>query len=246
LKLQKNDIRNKCDAGVCWSLTTIHYIHDYSLCTEASTTKLLFNSSQWSDQSPETPSPWRFLLDQALNENRHFANSRFPQLATIGLDGRPANRSVVFRGFEANTDYLQFVTDARSAKVMQISQQPAAELCWYFAHTREQFRIAGDLIPIGSQCPNLELQASRNRLWQQLSDAARLQFTWPSPGSKRQLDQPFPSEPPSQIEPLPNFCLLLLMPLTVDHLCLQGDPQSRWYYTWDADANTWNYTVINP
>jgi pyridoxamine 5'-phosphate oxidase len=146
--------------------------------------------------------PWRTALAKAIHGNRKLPSARYPQLATVGLDGRPANRTVVFRGFFAHTNCLQFITDARSAKAEQMTHQPAAELCWYFAQTREQFRMAGDLCLVGAHHPNPHLQASRVQLWQQLSDAARLQFNWPSPGDIRQDNQPFPTDVPNRDEPL--------------------------------------------
>jgi pyridoxamine 5'-phosphate oxidase len=186
------------------------------------------------------------FLAKALHANRSVPSCRYPQLATLGTGGRPANRTVVFRGFAAHTNRLQFITDARSAKASHISQNPAAELCWYFSHTREQFRFAGDLILVGEQFPDLELQSCRRQLWQQLSDAARLQFTWPAPGAERHPAQPFPTTMPSQVEPLPHFCLLLLVPIAVDHLCLRGDPQDRWSFRRDASSGEWGVRAINP
>jgi pyridoxamine 5'-phosphate oxidase len=194
--------------------------------------------------------PWRTALTKAIHSNRKLPSARYPQLATLGLDGRPANRTVVFRGFFANTNDLQFITDARSTKADQIAHQPAAELCWYFAQTREQFRIAGDLYLVGANHPHPDLQASRVQLWQQLSDAARLQFTWPSPGDSRQDHQPFPTDVPNRDEPLATFCLLLLEPRGVDHLMLRGTPQNRHRYQrlegGSEGTDAWQCQSVNP
>ena len=62
---------------------------------------------------------WRPSLTLALHLNRRSAQARYVQLATIRDDGRPANRSVVSRGFVDGTDLLIFTTDARSRKVAQ-------------------------------------------------------------------------------------------------------------------------------
>jgi len=64
---------------------------------------------------------------------------RYVQLATIRADNRPANRTLVFRGFLEDTDQLKFVIDARSQKVDQIFHQPWAEACWYFPETVNNF-----------------------------------------------------------------------------------------------------------
>jgi len=65
--------------------------------------------------------PWRSPLARALHRNRSKAYSRYPQLATVRPDGRPANRTIVFRDFSPDTNDLQFVTDLRSDKMAQIT-----------------------------------------------------------------------------------------------------------------------------
>lgn len=58
--------------------------------------------------------PWRDVLKRALGANRGVRHSRYVQLATVRPDGRPANRSVVYRGFLGeDSDVLTFVTDSR-------------------------------------------------------------------------------------------------------------------------------------
>ncbi|MCA1991428.1 MAG: pyridoxamine 5'-phosphate oxidase family protein, partial [Coleofasciculus sp. S288] len=87
--------------------------------------------------------PWRSLLASALHKNRSLPYARYFQLATIRADGRPANRTVVFRGFLDSTNQLKIITDTRSQKAEQIDHQPWGEVCWYFPKTREQFRLLG-------------------------------------------------------------------------------------------------------
>lgn len=121
--------------------------------------------------------PWRTVLLGSLHRNRSQPSSRYIQLATVTLDGKPANRTVVFRGFLDNSNQLQIITDSRSSKLSEISQHPWGEICWYFPKTREQFRLTGQLTIITENSPN---QEPRIALWQKLSDAARQQFTWPN------------------------------------------------------------------
>ena len=58
--------------------------------------------------------PWRTLLQQSLRRNEKVRHSRYFQIATVRPDGRPANRTVVYRGFLWDTDAITFVTDIRS------------------------------------------------------------------------------------------------------------------------------------
>lgn len=188
---------------------------------------------------------WRSPLARALHRNRSLVYSRYLQLATVRSDGHPANRTVVFRGFLEETNQLQFVTDVRSQKVEQIAHTSAAEACWYFPNTREQFRLSGQLTLVSANCPDADLLAARQRLWQAISDPARTQFAWADPGQPRNDDIGFAVSPPDVTTPLPTFCLLLLDPDRVDHLELRGNPQNRWLYHRDAAGN-WSMQVVNP
>lgn len=192
--------------------------------------------------------PWRSPLARALHRNRSLVYARYLQLATVQADGRPANRTVVFRGFLADPDRLKFVTDDRSQKVDQIATVPYGEACWYFPKTREQFRLAGRLTLVRSTDSDLNLQQIRQTAWQELSDAARAQFAWPHPGKPRSPSSEFellpPDHMPDHSTALSNFCLLLLEPDRVDHLELKGNPQDRSLYDWNGDH--WSVQEVNP
>ena len=189
--------------------------------------------------------PWRSHLAGALHRNRSLPFARYLQLATVRADGRPANRTVVFRGFLEDTNRLKFVTDIRSQKVEEINLYPWGEICWYFPKTREQFRIAGKLILVVAEHPNTELCSWRRIAWQELSEAARVQFAWPHPGENKAAASAFELAFPDAIEPLANFCLLLLEPKTVDWLELRGEPQNRSLYMLD-DVGNWSVRKVNP
>lgn len=209
--------------------------------------KKLTQSPVTSPQSPIPVSvaPWRSHLARALHRNRSLIYARYLQLATVRPDGRPANRTVVFRGFLEDSDRLQFVTDARSEKAEQIDRQPWGEVCWYFPKTREQFRISGKLILVTDNDLDPDLQAARKTSWQELSDAARLQFAWPDPGKPRAEAEAFEPPPQDPLQPLADFCLLLLDPEMVDHLELRGEPQNRSVYQLLGDR-TWSTIAVNP
>lgn len=190
--------------------------------------------------------PWRSPLSQSLHENRSLAYSRYLQLATVQVNGHPANRTLVFRGFLEDSEQLKFVIDARSQKPDQINYQPWAEACWYFPETREQFRIFGSLTLVKADELNTALDQARQTTWQELSDAARSQFAWPDPGKPKADPAAFKPPPPNPNEPLENFCLLLLQPVQIDHLQLRSDPQNRTIYSWHDDKQAWSTQAINP
>ena len=189
--------------------------------------------------------PWRSPLARALHRNRSKPYSRYLQLATVTPQGYPANRTVVFRGFLGNSNCLKFITDRRSEKIDQIQYQPQAEACWYFTKTREQFRLAGTVQIVTNTNSDSALQSARSTTWQNLSDAARSQFTWSYPGKPREDNQSFATTNPDPNLPLDNFCLLLLNPFKIDHLELRGSPQNRCLYKLQDD-NTWSTQPVNP
>jgi len=192
---------------------------------------------------PETL--WRPSLVLALYQNRHAPYSRFVQLATVRADGRPSNRTVVFRGFLDDTAQLTFVTDARSPKVAELGHSPWSEVCWYFPVTHEQFRIGGPTTLVGADARDRGLLDARRACWRDLAEAVRLSFTWPAPGEPRADGVRFPTEHPDPAEPLPHFCLLILDPHEVDQLELNGNPQNRWEYKRD-DHGRWSGAEVNP
>jgi pyridoxamine 5'-phosphate oxidase len=192
---------------------------------------------------------WRSIIAGALHRNRSLPASRYLQLATVDHRGRPANRTVVFRGWRDPESQLQFVTDGRSAlrdaagttKAEEIANNPWAEACWYFAKTREQFRIAGKLQLIDAH--STDCQPERQAAWDQMSDAGKVQFYWPLPGAVR-VEEGF-GEPQLTLEPAADFCLLLLNPVMVDRLELRGNPQSRSRYCL-LDDREWSIDSVNP
>lgn len=187
--------------------------------------------------------PWRSTIARALHRNRALVYARYLQLATVRPDGRPANRTVVFRGFQDDTNQLKFIADDRSEKIEQVEHSAWAEVCWYFPTTREQFRLSGTLTIVKHDHPNEELQQARRSMWQTLSDSARVQFDWAYPGKPK--TEVFSPPPPSPTEPLPHFCLLLFDPTQVDHLELRGDPQNRYLYHQENDQS-WSKQEVNP
>lgn len=187
--------------------------------------------------------PWRLSLVGALDRNRSLVYSRYLQLATIRLDHRPANRTVVFRGFLEQTNQLKFITDSRSQKIEQIEQNNWAEACWYFPQTREQFRLLGQLKVISES--DIPLKIARQATWNELSEAAKSQFYWPTSRQPKSDSTAFLPLEIIPLEPPPNFCLLLLDPQEVDHLELKGEPQNRTIYVYHSEQG-WLQEVVNP
>ncbi|KAG2284884.1 hypothetical protein Bca4012_034656 [Brassica carinata] len=168
--------------------------------------------------------PWKQLLFGAIEANSHLKHSSYAQLATIGVNGRPSNRTVVFRGFEENGERIQINTDLRSRKIQELKQCPFSEMCWYFSDTWEQFRINGRVEVIDALNTDQTKLQLREKAWFANSLKSRMTYTCPAPGmpyNGEQPDQEVKLDPSSG--PVADYCLMLLEPEKVDYLNLKSN-----------------------
>jgi len=187
---------------------------------------------------------WRAKLQASLQKHENLVFSKYFQLATIKPDGRPANRTVVFRGFLDGTNDITFVTDKRYNKVAEAAQNPAAEVAWYFTESREQYRLSGLLTVVGPEHKSQALQDARAAAWRSMSDKARAQYLWPAPGAPKTGKEELPQQPPPSADqpPLPTFCLSVLSIQEVDYY--QTSDQVRYKYSL-VDTDSWQELELN-
>jgi pyridoxamine 5'-phosphate oxidase len=140
---------------------------------------------------------WVVELNRNLAKHKKDPTSKYMQLATATADGDVSCRTVVYRGFQEQVSgpndlvsfyYLKTITDRRSNKVNDIASNPRAEVCWYFPNTREQLRIKGTLRLITADEQDAQWSKARLIQWKQLSENAKAQFYWPSPGLHRDMN----------------------------------------------------------
>ena len=62
-------------------------------------------------------------------------------VGTVGLDGTPRQRTVVNRGYDAETRTLRFHTDARSPKLDELRRDPRASVHVYDPRAKLQLRM---------------------------------------------------------------------------------------------------------
>lgn len=196
-------------------------------------------------QNSNALAPWRTTLARSLHRNRALVYARYFQLATVRANGRPANRTVVFRGFLPHCNQIAIITDRRSPKIPQIEQNAWAEICWYFPKTREQFRLAGLLHIIDAQHPNEPWQRAFQATWQRLSEAARAQFYDIAPGLPIETASVTP-EPRSASDEIPeSFRLLVFEPQDLDYLNLKAAPHERCHH-WLDETGQWQSEGLSP
>ncbi|KAK7292830.1 hypothetical protein RJT34_15684 [Clitoria ternatea] len=191
---------------------------------------------------------WKQLLLNALETNNHLKHSSYMQLATIGTNGTPSNRTVVFRGFQDNTDNFQINTDTRTRKIEELKVCSSAEICWYFTDSWEQFRINGSIDIIDGLNPDpLKLQ-QREKSWFASSLRSRSQYLRPNPGLPclNEQAQPDISLDPST-GPVDAFCLLILEPNQVDYVNLKNNQRLTFKLSVsEAENKSWIVTRVNP
>lgn len=193
----------------------------------------------------EILAPWRSPLQRALHRNRSQIFSHYFALATVTKDGFPANRMVVFRGFLDNSNKIKIITDIRSKKIEHLRDNCKGEICWYFAKTREQFRITGKLELITENYQDENLLKERQKSWEKLSEKAKEQFYWANPKELFTENSSLINYQVDEKNPIANFCLLLFNPAKVDHLELRGSPQNRYIYEL-IEENKWLKNQVNP
>jgi pyridoxamine 5'-phosphate oxidase len=165
--------------------------------------------------------PWLDDLQAAL-EAEFGPGPRPAALATVDRDGRPHARFVICRRIGPDGTFW-VASDARSAKAEHLRHQPYAELVFWLAARREQYRVAG---PVQRRAAADD--PDRLALWRELSDAGRALFAWPTPGLPRHPDPAaFPAAIPSEAAPPASFEALVLRPTAVEHLALNPHPHHR-------------------
>ncbi|KAH7659546.1 Pyridoxamine 5'-phosphate oxidase protein [Dioscorea alata] len=172
---------------------------------------------------------WKQLLQAAMDSHAHLKHSSFIQLATLGTNGRPANRTVVFRGFLDGSDRIRMHTDSRSCKIEEIKHCPFGEICWYFTESWEQFRINGKIEIIDKSTTDAIKVEQREKSWQSIAGKSKLQYLGPAPRSPYKEGPGIDYELDPSAGPFDAFSLLILEPDQVDYINLKSD--ERWIFT---------------
>jgi pyridoxamine 5'-phosphate oxidase len=188
--------------------------------------------------------------DHALlvNPNNSVSSSNNTTMATSPCDGLSC--------------VMKMITDMRSQKVSQLTHPQSsqmAELLWWFPHSMEQYRVAGQILFVGAGKFPLDkdvfLAKARQEMWEKITDAARQSFlSEPTPGQTFSESESETKTSPLENDktaveaaalppPPDNFLLMLLLPKSVDYLRL-----NNMYRQIDRlDANgVWTSQRVNP
>lgn len=179
----------------------------------------------------ETPQEIRQQIWKELGratQDRHHA-WRTPVLATASADGVVNARTVVLRNVDARACQLQIYTDARSAKLTEITHQPAAHFVFWSSRLRWQLRVRVTITRL-TDGPQLE------SLWERVrqSSSASDYLSPSAPGSPLWSDASLCLEANQKIS---NFAVLNAQVLELDWLELANAGHRRAKIT----AETWDW-----
>lgn len=127
---------------------------------------------------------WTKRLENSIEITKRNRGWNYVQFATCGPDMKPANRTVVFRGFKkcvgTKRRCLKFVTDSRSEKVQHLKSNPFCEVTWWFPESSEQYRISGEVQIVSEDEKDEELINLRIKQWKEMSNHGRMAFYYPA------------------------------------------------------------------
>ncbi|UPM50145.1 pyridoxamine 5'-phosphate oxidase family protein [Synechococcus sp. A10-1-5-1] len=182
--------------------------------------------------------PWRALLRGARQREGRSPQARWLQLATLGSDGAPRVRTLVFRGW-GGPSQLDLLTDRRSEKSAELAHEPRVELCWLLPKAKSQFRLRGHRLALGAETD----QRARDQHWQQLQPGARSLWGWPQPGAPFDPLGPFPEALSDEVPQPESFELVRIQVEQVELLELKGHPHQRRRWRLEQD---WREERLNP
>lgn len=183
--------------------------------------------------------PWIPRLIKSLQLCRQSPESRYFQLATCNAEGKPSNRSLVFRTMDEIQGAIFVVSDLRTDKIADLRNNEQGAICWYFAHTREQYRfdVRGTILSLNDDGKTVATY------WHNMSEPGKKQFLWGVPKSPRVHREPLKANQQSN-DPPEHFCVIKFTVQRADYLCLKGNPQYRHLY--EKQQGEWRTTHVIP
>lgn len=164
-----------------------------------------------------------------------------PTLATIGTDGSPKTRIVVFRKFLPEERNLIFHTDLRSPKIEEISADRRVSWLFYHAGEKMQFRIAGEATILANADNALKLKQ-----WQATRAFGRRCYMGEAPsrvveeatsGMPAEIENREPTIEESETG-FPNFAVISTKISSIDSLELYATGHRRTLFTWNEDGES--------
>ncbi len=177
------------------------------------------------------------LIEHGVKDRRKPAHT--PSLASIGLDAKPRTRIVVLRAGDRATRTLRFHTDVRSAKIAELTQNPAVEMLMYDAQARVQLRLGGRAQVF--RYPSMQAHAA----WQSSLPMSKICYAVnPASGASIDAGDAFvlktieTSLPDDGIE---NFCAVVIYVETIElvYLAQAANRRAKFSYQGEEMSGEW-------
>ena len=182
---------------------------------------------------PTIDALWRELTRAGVDRRHPW---RVVAFCTQGTEG-PAARSVILRRVWVDDRVLVFYTDARSAKVAELTACPKVALLMWDPGHRRQLRVDGTA--------SLEQDAaSVDQHWAGVPEAARRDYaSTAAPGAEVSDASPQGGASLDLSAARRHFTVVKAQVQTMDFLQLDRDAHHRGRYDWDAVRGEW---VVQP
>ncbi|WP_244511613.1 MULTISPECIES: pyridoxamine 5'-phosphate oxidase family protein [unclassified Rhizobium] len=183
---------------------------------------------------------WRELETAAASPQSGF---RFLNLCSVDSGARPQARMVVLRRADGPSRVLEFHTDSRSPKWLELSANPHVTILGFSTQTRLQFRLQG----------TVELHApgsdQANAAWDKLSTWTRTTYTGGLPGDECAfdvIDHAVPPKPADEAKGKPHFGLLIFRARMLDWFELRRQGNRRALLIYDQAGALAACRWVNP
>lgn len=178
---------------------------------------------------------WRLVLHGAQDRQ---AEAHTPAVATVGLDGAPAVRTVVLRAADSQTRTIAFHTDARSPKLAEIRRNPECSVLLYERSWKAQARLRGQA--------SIHLDdAIAAAAWARTAEMSKLCYqvtTAPGASIGTPADAVFDAVKTN--DGRDNFCCVTIDVRDIEWLYLHHLGHRRARFAWDGAA--WRKTWLAP
>ena len=179
---------------------------------------------------------WRHLR-RAVKDRRSPGHT--PTVGTVGSDGEPRLRTVVFRGCDSEQRVLMFHTDARSPKWADLKADKRIAMHFYFPKQKLQFRVQGTARLEHKTDATL---AKWNSMNSSAHDCYRVKT---APGTPIDEPRSRAEETAGEHDGYPAFARVHIQVRSIDWLYLAAVGHRRAQFTW-TDDGTLNRRWVGP
>ncbi|APG87946.1 pyridoxamine 5'-phosphate oxidase (plasmid) [Sinorhizobium americanum CCGM7] len=161
----------------------------------------------------------------------------------MDAEAKPQARMVVLRGADRSSRVLEFHTDTRSPKWLELSADPHATVLGFCAQTRLQFRLQG-MVELHGSASDLSKAA-----WDRLPTWSRMTYAGGPPGDEHAfeaINELVLSKPADEAEGKAHFGLLIFRVRMLDWFQLRRQDNRRALFTYDEAGALAACRWVNP